>query len=297
MSNTIIILKSEEGGDIVGRPSIFSREYKRRMRMRKIRIGFLVLAIIVSSAAFLSKDITRNWLEKNIGNLSMKNENFKGLLSHWDKKETDAQVQKDNPEPPPEQVKPVDKTQEETASEKYYDVKLSNDVAVKAIYEEKAEGKILKGLSEDNIYYNISPSGKNMVIFNDKTQDIFLVDSNGAVSDVTMKRYISKNYGTTYVKDQYLQGHPQYVWTSSPKFIDDNSIVFISQVPYFGSQDNYVWIINLQAQADNTGARFKCLYDAVKGMNIKVGKLTETGLELDVDGKQLVLGPSGEIKK
>ena len=55
--------------------------------------------------------------------------------------------------------------------------------------------------------------------------------------DVTKKEYISTSK-QTFSKDKMLAAYEEYIWHSIPSFIDENTIIYISQLPYFGSGSN-----------------------------------------------------------
>lgn len=279
----------------MGKPSIFSQEYNRRMKMRRIKMGFFIFALIVGCAAFLSRGFMKGWLQSNIKTLSVKQMDVKSLLSHGEKKENEPQEQvNDKPTAEPV-VKPAEKTEEIVMEEKTYDIKLSEDRIIKIMYEERAEGKVLKGISSEGVYFNISPSGKKIVILDSKTQDMILADAEGNSSDITLKQYTSSR-GEVYLKNQYLRNHPGYIWSESPQFLDDDKIAFISQVPYFGRDTKYVWTINLKANPSSFWGRFKH-FEELAGRELRFEELTDNGIVVDMDGTKVILNSNNEIKK
>jgi hypothetical protein len=73
----------------------------------------------------------------------------------------------------------------------------------------------------------------------------FLFDTNGNKEDITNPEYVSSS-GTVISKDNQLSSNPNYIWCSSPKFIDDDNIAYISQLPWLNKSSKYIWIENIQ---------------------------------------------------
>lgn len=254
----------------MAKPSIFSKDYDRRMKTRKKRTitaaVVIVLAVIVGLATFSVKSLKgalKN-ASKNVPKISDTKQNAKSTPA----KKTEA--------------KPQNKV-----SENSYSVQLSDGKTVKAAYEVSNGNKLFKSVTCDgeNIVYDISPSKKNAIIYDSKAQSILLLDADGNKQDVTNPQYTSTN-GNVIAKNAQLSSDPNYVWCSDPKFLDDNNIAYVSQLPWLGKTTKYVWIESLSNKNH-------VLIQGIEGENVKLDKITDKGLTVISDDKTVYLKADG----
>ena len=107
------------------------------------------------------------------------------------------------------------------------------------------------------------------------------------MTDVTKKEYVSST-GTTFSKDSVLKGKSDYIWCIDPMFIDDNSIAYVSNLPWFNKTTKYVWIYSIK---DNVHYNI----EAISGENIKLTKGTDNKINVLVDSKNMILNAAGGI--
>lgn len=124
-------------------------------------------------------------------------------------------------------------------------------------------------------------------MFDNKAQSIILVDINGNKQDITNSRYVSSS-GTEITKTSQLSAQPSYIWCSSPKFISEDTIAYISQLPWIGKSTKYIWIENVKNKTHS-------LVEGIEGEDIKLDKITDKGLILTIDGKIMYLTSGGNI--
>jgi hypothetical protein len=264
------------GGVLVSKPSIFSKDYQKRMRRRRKRTALLIVAaVIVAAAAFLAG---KNFLS----NGSQQQSN--GTATVEDKKEVDSKTATDKTE--------TDKTATETKEadtpvEEGFEFKLADGTAMKAVYTTTGTVKKFESVSpkEKNVYFNINPTGDKIVVFDSAAQSIMLIDAAGKVQDITNPSYTSSK-GTVFKKENVLSQYSGYVWCSSPAFISDTKVAYITQLPYFGATSKYVWTVDLTTSKHST-------VSSVKGEKITFGKLEAKGLTMDVDGSVFYITPAG----
>lgn len=258
----------------MGKPSIFSKDYEKQMKKRKKRITFIIfIAVIVGVFITIS-------MSGMVKNLSKDLEKPKSIVT------TDKNNAKST------ESKKVEQTEQpKVKKEEAYDIQLSNGKTVSIAYETKNNDKIFKPVStnDGNALYSISPSGKEALLFDDKTQSIILVGINGDKQDVTNPQYTSTS-GTVIEKNAQIQAQPGYIWCSSPRFIDDNNIAYISQLPWIGKTTKYVWIESL-------GDKSNVMAQEIKGEELKFGDLTDKGLTVVEDGKTVFLKSDGSISE
>ena len=225
----------------MAKPSIFSRDYEKKMKRRRRRTFiFILLFIIIGIMIFLK--------------LTIKDTNFSDVrvkIQAWidsDKPKEEitetTKAEEDVIEPKEEEVKIPQKT--------YIDLNLANGVILKAEYSELNGDKKFITIEEGNgIEFTLSPSAKQILI-TDKNQDLRLFDINGVMKDVTKKSYVSQG-GSIFPKEDILKNNPTYIWHSKAKFIDETRIAYVSQMPYFGDAavNKYIWIYDTVNTKEN----------------------------------------------
>jgi hypothetical protein len=253
----------------VPKPSIFSKDYEKKMRRRRKIITFAVvisIVLVIYTAASM-QGIFRN-LNKEINQV-------KNVTTDKGK-----EIKKQSETP----AKKVEKSEG-------YSIKLSSGKSVNAIYEVKNGNKVFKELSpaENNAAYSISPLGKNMVIYDNKVQGITLVDINGNKQDISNTQYTASS-GTVITREAQIASDPNYIWCYSPKFIDENNIAYISQLPWIGKSTKYIWIETITNKSNT-------LVQGIQGEDVKLDKLTGKGLTIISDGKTVFLTSNGNVSE
>lgn len=258
----------------MGKPSIFSRDYQKQMKKRKKRITFTIFIVIIVGVfvTISMKGMMKN-LSKDEGKLKSIITADKNNIKSTESKKMEATEQG--------KAKKIEA----------YDIQLSNGKTASVVYETKNNDKTFKqGVTTDsNVLYNISPSGKKAILFDDKVQSMILVDINGNKEDVTNPQYTSTS-GSIIEKNAQLSTQPNYIWCSSPRFIDDNNIAYISQLPWIGKTTKYVWIENLEQKSN-------VWVEEIKGEELKIEGLTDKGLTVIEDGKTVFLKSNGSISE
>lgn len=260
------------------KPSIFSNDYEKKMRKRRIRIITLVLAgiVICSGAWFLGKKKLQ----------SMKKEYNK--MTYENKEEDKKIINKDTKDKGIEN-KDTKKKDEKKKVEKGYEVTLSSGEKVKLMYEEDGNKKFKYILPLDSkVGYDISPSGKNILIYDDKAQKIISYDINGKENNVTNEKYVSTSGSVIIERENHLKANTGYIWCKEPKFIDDNNIAYVSQLPWLGKTNKYIWITNIKQHTHFYVA-------SAEAQDIKIEKITDKGLSVIIDGKNMYLNSSGGL--
>ena len=268
----------------MGKTSIFSKDYEKIKKKRRRRIAAAIIFIMLLTVGVLFSSDVKVWANKNL--------NIKSSLNIFKKKDKDEKVKGS------EKVKDVNKVKKQNTEqakpqvqeEKGYAVTLSSGNQIKLVYEEINNDKKFKYVAPETsgVSYTINPSGKNIVILDDKNQNLLCYDIDGNQTDITKKEYVSDS-GTTFLKDAILTSKTGYVWHSSPKFIDDENVVYVSQLPWFNNEaTKYVWNVNIKTKAHICISR---LY----GQKITFGDITDKGITVVVDEKTYYLKGNGEI--
>jgi len=262
----------------LAKPSIFSNQYDKQVRRRKRR-----KKVIIFLACCLGVYVViKIYLGVNFNGVSFKNIATK-LKQEQKKKEADNKkasksVNKTAKSNSSVKTKANSKDKN-TSKDQIVNVKLADGKQVIVTYDASGSTKKVKSVNLNGVdgEYNLSPSLQNLIIYEKAGQNMYYVDSNGNASDITYKAYTSTN-GTTFSKDNIIQSNQGYVWCASPKFIDDNTVVYISQLPWFDNRtDKYVWRMTINDKS--------CANTNLHGNDIKINSVTaDKGIEIVTDG-------------
>lgn len=263
----------------MAKPSIFSRDYEKKMRRRKRRIiTSVLLVLLVVVVAFIKFKLP------NIDFVEVKAKIQAWVDTGKPQEELEDNEQEIEEEQPEEIVKEPEKT--------YIDFNIQDGVVAKAEYVEEAGAKRFVALEPIEGYtFTLSPSQQQMIIV-DPNQNLYLCNVDGTLKDITKKEYISRS-NQSFPKDQMIAANEGYIWHGSPAFIDETKIVYVSQLPYFGAsaKDKYVWIKDIVNNTDKT------LWKA-KGKDIQIGELVpEKGITVTVDGVVKYINADGVISQ
>ncbi|GAA0078346.1 hypothetical protein UT300005_27250 [Clostridium sp. CTA-5] len=267
----------------MAKPSIFSKEYEKRMKKRKRK--FIIIFSIVFALAILAivkvSYSTRNYsdikqrIQAWIDSDTIPRDDKSELVTEDSSKELSIEQDK--------------KTNEKT-EEQVLEIKLASGIVVKATYiEENGQNKFtkLEG-TDDFVKFDISPSGKQILIL-DKDQTITVYNVNGESKVVSKNEYTSKK-GDVFTKEATLLSKPEYLWNSDPKFINEENIIFVSNRPYFGTAavKQYLWISNIVNDSDSIK------WD-LAASKIEIDKKEEKGIKIIVDGNIYYVVEDGNI--
>lgn len=255
------------------KPSIFSKDYNRYIKRRRRIRNFLIIGALILLASFL------------IFRFGIKNY-FEGIIKSSPNSNVsqDGTKEKENEKIP--EVKPVEKEIEGK------EVRIKEGLVIKIGLIKEGDitkyGSILtEGLTGS---YSIAPSGNALVFLDKSTQDLYLVDKDGNSTLITYPKYISSNK-TVFEKDKILSSKPDYIWVDSPKFLGEDKIIYLSNVPWFGNPRSlYVWIYDINTKA------YKFFND-LKGASITLNGAKEKGFEINVDGNIKYIDNKGGILK
>jgi hypothetical protein len=265
----------------MARPSIFSKEYERHKRRRKRAMAFVVILILASAGIFLASGSIKNMLLSKMD--AYKNTKLFSVFKKEKKDETAPSSVIEGKSTP--EVESTTEAPAKVEEDKGYDIALSDGTKVKAVYSTGDAGNKFKYILplDSTVSFNINPSGSAMVIMDAAAQNMLVVDINGNVQDITNTKYISKNSGKTTVfkKEEVLEKYKEvnYVWCTSPKFIDDENIAYLSQLPYMSSKKKtkYLWAVNIKEKDKHEYKK------ALNGESLKLGSASEKGIELILD--------------
>lgn len=254
----------------MAKPSIFNGDYNRRVRRRKKNIIIaVILCIIVIILLVFSSSLTKVFNFTSIKKSSTDNIKKPATTNTVKSNTNTANIKKEDS----------------------YPVTLSNGKQINVVYEIKDSVKTFKSIlpKESAVNYTISPTGKNIIIFDDKIQSMIYLDSAGNKQDITNAKYVSTS-GTIFDKDKVLSGRPDYIWCSTPKFIDDDNIAYLSQLPWFDKTTKFVWVENLKTKVNTR-------IENLSGEDVKFESVQSKGLPVVLDGVTKFLSSSGSVSQ
>ena len=260
----------------MGKPSIFSREYEKKMKKRRRNVMIISLAIVLAISALVIKvvcnpidymNIKQNiqaWIDSDTANISEQTEKTK-------EEETNQEETIDKEPAKEELQKPLEES---------IDITLVSGSIAKAIYiNDNNGGKVFETLNttDKGVSFNISPSGKQMIV-TDTNFVITLYNVDGTTKVVSKDQYISSG-GGVFTKEATMKSNPQYIWNANPKFISEEKIIFVSNRPYFGNKvlKQYLWMTDIKTNADT-------VFWESAGASIDIGEKEEKGTKITVDG-------------
>ncbi|WP_291635394.1 hypothetical protein [Clostridium sp.] len=285
----------------MSKPSIFSKHYEKEVKKRRKKIFLLIILPIIGLIIFLFTDFNALF-DKGI---SMK-EGINNILVNKSKENTKVEedkageVQKKQEEIVKSQTD-TEKSQEvqedttlkvkDALKNEIFLVSLSDGQKVSVEYNVNGTEKKITGVKDaKNISYDISPSKKSIVIQSTMNQDILYFDINKTSKDITKKQHTSSR-GDVILKDSQLKNNPNYIWSITPKFIDEDNIVYVSELPWMNSKAvQYIWKMNLK---NNDQTQVK----SASGKKVIFKNITSKGLETIIDGNVVYITTSGEVIK
>ncbi|MCM1990464.1 hypothetical protein [Oceanirhabdus seepicola] len=299
----------------MAKPSIFSENYGGSMKKkrRKRIIIFFVILIVIGSALFLSLN------DKNMANIRSGIKNF----AIFKEKGADKSAQKNesniNESNIKEEIIQKNDEQEVKSEEKLEDDKKKTDVKEKESIKKsdnKEEYNELKseyiGLGREmmiTLNYKMVNEKKefisidkdegietdilgNIAVVNIKnSQNTYLIKDDFVSVDITKPNYISskkKKFDKEYVIDRY----EDYVWSKSPKFIDENTIVYVSGLPWINAKKNlYIWTYKI-----NEGKHTFISNNKLSGKEIIIGERDNNLIKIQIHGNEYKVDNNGKIK-
>ncbi|OPJ60301.1 hypothetical protein [Clostridium oryzae] len=267
----------------MSKPSIFSKDYDRKMKNRKRLQIITIIVLVIGILVMLTRAYVQNWLKVNADKLTNNQKQYVNDTNTNTKKTKSDETQKDAENKKEEEQKP-------TENKSTINVKFPDGKTVKVDCIDNGETKKISSVvsgGSDKISFNISKSADEAVILDDK-QNMYVVDLTGKVTAITKDKYISTR-GSVIVKDSYLSMKPNFIWHSNPRFISDGKVAYVTQMPWFRTTQ-YVYTVDIKT---NSHVRIPM----VQGNKITFGKLTKKGLEMTVDGNEEYISSKGTIVK
>ncbi len=259
------------------KPSMFSKNYRKELKQRKIRrIVLLVGVILIVGGAVIFFDTGKVLV--------------KDYLAKGDKNSVidTAREEDEDIEQPSVTEKELEVNNEEK-SNVTFEAKLISGKSVLVEIKEDNNKKVISNIQcTEAIKGSISPSSEKCLIIDEATQDIYIVDTTQEVKNITNEQYIATTK-EVFTKESVLQYTPDYKWVEDAAFIDDTYVAYSSQLPWINEGGaRYLWIVNIN---DNT---HKGYYN-IKGTSFRFGETKTDGITIEIDGRTIVVNSQGKI--
>lgn len=217
------------------RPSIYSSDYYRVMRRRKIIIRTLIVLTVLTVVLLIYNRSAVSYLKK---------------LSSSIKLPQVSQLEQNNQENP---AKPgtdknggKDKNSgknsnvSEGSLKSEITVNLLNGSTVNLLTEKKNNDTKITGIKDSSgIFYEVRSDGKAIVFDYPKTSDVWIYILNGG-----LKKLNPDNY-KEYKKQSIMSEYRNYIWAAKPYFLNDGRVVYQSYLPWFKVNNSiYLWVVD-----------------------------------------------------
>lgn len=258
------------------KPSMFSKDYRRQLKLRRIKyiIIFLVIIVVVG--------ITGLVVTNKEGIVAIKNFFIKESI-------VDNNHESEENKNKTEESSEGESVPEEKPTKTYSDIVLKSGKKVTINYEEKDQVKKINTIDSDSqVKCSISPSQEMILILDKEAQDMYILNSKEKLINITNEQYVSTT-NEVFKKENVLKYNPSYKWIESAQFIDNTHVAYSSSLPWINnSDDRYLWVYNMENNTHNG-------YYHVKGKTFEVGQITDKGLTLSIDDKEIVVDKDGKI--
>jgi len=257
----------------MAKTSIFSSKYHKRQKRKKFIRRTALLVLILAALFLLFRTPITNMVERVRQNIAEEEKQREEILEQVPTPvETPAEEEPEEPAEPD----PV-----------YVTVTLPGGEMFSAELIEENGEKLFEELDGTiSLEADLSPSRKMMVVLEESTQDLYLVDTEGAVTDITYRTY-KNSRGYSASKESILDRTPDFIWASQPKFLDEDTVVYMSQLPWFDER-RFLYIVELNPLSHKN-------FQRVGGTDVELLERTEMGLKFRIKDVEEVLTPDYKV--
>lgn len=291
----------------MNKPSIFSNDYKKRVKKRKLNT-FLFVLLIISITFFGGKYYLDRHNVSFISNIQNSKIVKSIHLPNWWSKSKDKSSSKSSNTVKPKNedkelpTKVITTTQDAVtagAIEASQAAAASNDVYE---YSYKAKDKNsysveytklnsliqITGLKEitGTSEYSISKD-KSMIVFDIKDENsIITCDSLGNFKVISKPFYKTHSTNRIITKEAATSRYKNFVWAQKPYFTMDGRVIYVSRLPYIRADSTiYLWSVNVDGSNHKKISELNRDISEVKyiGYDVKEGvKLTVAGTQYNL---------------
>ncbi|BAK80795.1 hypothetical protein [Candidatus Arthromitus sp. SFB-rat-Yit] len=264
------------------RSSIFSREYEKKIRKKRFIILILILTFLIIGVFYIVNfSKINNYLRDKYYSLISKE------ISNTNEIEVDKYDENDTNNINEETRIPLEENIDNNELDRLIYNVILGDNELKISYMKDENNIKFLGLIDtlDSKYsFDISPNKQKILIENNITQDVYMVDSILNTFKLDPEFFYSNSAKNRFYKNDIRNTYENYAWYKSAKFLDDNTVVYVSNLPWFGRNEQYVWRTDVSDTQD-----IKHFMTSIAGENIEFGELTEHGIKVNINNEMKLL--------
>lgn len=243
----------------MAKTSIFSQKYDKKRR----RKNFLKKLALVILLLFILVLIFQNPIMDKVNK----------VRQDINEENTMVEKPKDSEEPIPVE------TLVETPVEKKIIVTFTLEEGRLLLFEmeDGEEGVVFKEPEgEDGYEMDLSMDKSQMVILDQNSQELYLAKASGEIENITYRIY-KNSRGYTESKENILKRNPDFVWAEQPRFLDEDTVVYMSQLPWFDER-RFLYIVELNPLSHKN-------FQSVFGTDVILKERDALGLAFEKAGK------------
>lgn len=259
----------------MSKTSIFSSKYEKRQRRKRFFRNLLFFIVLVAALILIFRKPIMEMIEKVKQDIAQEEVQKEEILDQLPETVVNEEAETPTEEPVEEKV--------------YVTAVLPGSEAVSLeVIEENGEKIFSPELELSGMESDISPAKNQAVILDSETQDLFLVDIEGNVTDITYKTYVKKDKTYSASKEQIIASYNnEFVWGEQPRFLDEETVVYMSQLPWFDER-RFLYVVELNPLSHRN-------FQSVFGTDVVLKELSEKGLAFEKEGKSYYLTPDFKI--
>lgn len=250
----------------MAKPSIFSRDYEKIMKKRKRRKRLAIISVfLISIIGFTVYKYDMQEIKATVKNLVLN----KGIKE-------DVYIEEEG--------------LGTSYIDKHLEVKLNDYILTLKVIENNNQLQIEEVLCDKELISVDINKNRDKAIIIDKNQNMYLINNNKQVVNLTRNEYVSTN-GEIYLKDEIINSNKNYIWNNQARFISDDKIAYVTNIPYFeGDLKQCVSIVKID---DNIHK----VQQILEGNIVSFNGIDEKGLKVEIDGNIMYITPDGQIMK
>jgi|LFRM01.1.fsa_nt_gb hypothetical protein len=248
----------------MAKPSIFSKKYDKTRRRRRF-FKQLALVILLLIALFF---IFRNPIMDKVNKVKQDI--------------TEEELVTNTPSQEPEPESPQTQVESPAEEEKIlltYGIGEEKELSFEM---EKNDGNLIFKTPNaiEGYELDLSPSKTQLVVLDADTQELYLAKNSGEITNITYRVYKSSK-GYTESKESILNRTPGFIWAEQPRFLDEETVVYMSQLPWFDDR-KFLYIVELNPLTHRN-------FQSVFGRDLVLKDLDDKGLAYEKADKMYYL--------
>ncbi len=248
----------------MAKPSIFSKKYDKSRRRRRFFKQLALVILLLVALFFIFRNPIMDKVNKVKQDISEEE-----LVTNTPSQEIEPETPETPVETPVEEEKILLTYGIDEEKELSFEMEKSDETLIFKTPE------AIEGYEVD-----LSPSKTQLVILDQATQELFLASNSGEITNITYRVYKSSK-GYTETKESILKRKPDFIWAEQPRFLDEDTVVYMSQLPWFDER-KFLYIVELNPLTHRN-------FQSVFGQDLALKELDDKGLAYEKAGNMYYL--------